>query len=70
MILHSIAMRDSLFPQEYPETCFIFRGGCRLEGISEKGQFRISRVISTNPADYLRYSPGQMLPEQQQNEKS
>lgn len=70
MILHSIAMRDSVFPQEYPEISCIFCGDCRLEGISEKGQFRISRVISTNPADYLRYSPGQLLPEQQQSEKS
>lgn len=38
-------------------------GGKILEGYREEGGFVISRMISTNPADYLdeRFFPGQKL---------
>ena len=61
MLLHSIAAHNAVFPAELSENSCIFRDGRWFEGSWQQGQLCVSRIISTNPADYLRYSPGQLL---------
>ena len=65
MLLHSIAAHDAVFPQDFPERCCISYQNCRMEGSLQNGQFCICRILSTDPADFLRYAPGQLLPVEQ-----
>ena len=63
MILHSIAPLPLLLPKEEQlpkETLAV--GGALLEGQRTPKGFLITRLISTNPADYLsgRYAPGSL----------
>ncbi len=69
MLLHSIMMRDAIFPPEQSESSCIYQNGRWFEGSRQNGQFCISRVISTNPADYLRYTPGQTLSLSEENHR-
>ena len=69
MLLHTIANHNSIFPQDNFKTEIVKYQNCLFEGVwkknnSENMQFCISRLISTNPADYLRkeYSLGNFLP--------
>ena len=60
MILWTIEPVDRIFPTELSKTVTMSISGGFLEGsISPKG-FSVSRLISTNPKDYLNkeYSPG------------
>lgn len=63
MPLHTIVSELDLFyappqPGEYRR----LRAGL-LQGKSTPEGLRIERVLSTDPADYLRYAPGDPLPE-------
>lgn len=64
MILHSIAPHGMLLPQEepLPEELLVF-GSIPLSGRRTAGGFVVSRILSTNPSDYLRadLSPGSVI---------
>ncbi|MCI8441623.1 MAG: hypothetical protein HFG27_03710 [Provencibacterium sp.] len=65
MILHSVAPLSMLLPeQEQPPLETLPAGGALLEGRRTPEGFLVSRLISTNPADYLsaRYMPGSLCP--------
>lgn len=65
MILHSVAPLSLLLPkQEQPPLETLPAGGALLEGRRTPEGFLVSRLISTNPADYLsaRYMPGSLYP--------
>lgn len=69
MLLHTIANHNYIFPQNDFKTETVKYQNCLFEGFWKKNndqnsQFCISRLISTNPADYLReeYSLGKFLP--------
>lgn len=61
MIIHSVTPNAFLMPP-MPEdkTAYKLVGQCRIAGEYVDGNFKISHVISTNPADYLndKYMPG------------
>ena len=67
MTLDSFLPPELLLPSPEPdipasqETVQI--GDCFLEGHYEKGDFCVSRVISTDPRDYMRgqYTPGSRI---------
>lgn len=54
MIIHSVAPLSALlYNSENPEMkCVPYKGGY-LEGTNSMDGFLVSRIISTNPADYL-----------------
>lgn len=63
-MLYTILSLDDVFPpasEPAPEEIRV--GNCLFEGRRDGQNFLISRMISTNPADYLdeRYSPGKRL---------
>lgn len=64
MIIHSVMPNAFLMP-EAPEdkTAYKIVGQCRIAGQYVDGAFKISQVISTNPADYLNasYTPGKTI---------
>lgn len=57
MILHTIVPSDIIFykEEEYGENKIIQYGECMVEVHSEEsGEYSITRIISSNPNDYLR----------------
>lgn len=70
MLLHSIGAHDAIFPPSLPEYSCLHRKGRWFEGSCQNGRFCISRVISTDPADYLRYHPGQSLSLSEENHRN
>ena len=61
MILHTILPMEEIFPQKLPEIQLKRINGCLCECIQgETGRLTVSRLISTDPADYLRpeFFPG------------
>ncbi len=63
MILHSVAPLSALIPpDETPPSETISVRGTLLAGRRTPEGFAVSRVLSTNPADYLAFSPGSVLP--------
>ncbi|MGI5893179.1 MAG: YlzJ-like family protein [Candidatus Merdivicinus sp.] len=64
MILHTILLPEQIFPAKIPETELHTVNGCLCECISNKEGLCISRLISTNPADFLNpaLSPGMPVP--------
>lgn len=65
MLIHSVAPLPLLLPPAgSPPAETLPAGGALLEGRRMPEGFCISRLISTNPADYLnpRYAPGSICP--------
>lgn len=63
MILHSVAPLSLLLePDETPPPETITVRGALLAGRRTPEGFAVSRVLSTNPRDYLVFSPGSTLP--------
>lgn len=65
MIVHSVMPIDALLPQPQPPklTVIPWNGGF-LEGSVADGMITVSRLESTNPADYLNGAlmPGSVVP--------
>ena len=58
LLIHSVAPAHMMTEQQHPETRFQpFEGGY-LEGFDTENGFQISRLCSTDPSFYLKYSPG------------
>ena len=65
MLIHSIAPLPLLLPpDEEPRPETLSLSGALLEGRRTPQGFLVSRLLSTNPADYLcgRYAPGSLCP--------
>lgn len=65
MLIHSITPLPLLLPPaESPPLEMLPLGGALLEGHKTPEGFSVSRLVSTNPADYLdpRYAPGSICP--------
>ncbi|MBP1581242.1 MAG: hypothetical protein J6A26_02430 [Oscillospiraceae bacterium] len=64
MLIHSVMMLDALLPPQEPPSCSLQPlGNGWVEGVEQNGQMTVRRIISTNPADYLKpeYMPGQLF---------
>ncbi len=63
MLIHSIMAHDAIFPQEPIQLCCVQRGSRWLEGTMAGGQMNLCRIISTDPADYLKeqWQPGKRI---------
>ncbi|MDF2946037.1 MAG: hypothetical protein K0S51_716 [Bacillales bacterium] len=66
MIIHTIVPEYLIF-QEQPELLNNLKvlnlNGVEMEvDIRNDGSLQLIRLLSTNPQDYLKYSPGQVLP--------
>jgi hypothetical protein len=66
MIIHTIVPEYLIF-QEQPELLnnqkVLNLNGVEMEvDIRNDGTLQLIRLLSTNPQDYLKYSPGQVLP--------
>lgn len=60
MILWTVESFDRIFPTEFSKTVTMSIAGGFLEGNMTPEGFSVSRLVSTNPKDYLNseYSPG------------
>lgn len=60
MILWTVEPYDRIFPTELSKTVTMSISGGFLEGSMTQKGFSVSRLVSTNPKDYLNkeYSPG------------
>ena len=64
MILHSVAPLPMLLePEEAPPPETRTVRGVLLAGHRTPEGFAVSRVLSSNPRDYLTFSPGSILPD-------
>lgn len=63
MVLHTIISEYDLFyqPDERPRSSRR-QGKALLTGESRPEGLCVERIISTDPQDFLRYSPGMVLP--------
>ena len=68
MVLYTIVPPEQIFlpGADGPDTApteLVCRGGAWYEGTRCQGGYRIRRILSTDPADYLdaRRAPGQLL---------
>ncbi|MCI8406220.1 MAG: hypothetical protein HFE43_04325 [Oscillospiraceae bacterium] len=62
MLLHTVVSEYAIFyeppgPMEYRR-----QGESLFQGRSSPEGLQIERILSTDPADYLRYAPGELLP--------
>ncbi len=61
MILHTVANHSEIMTcGEIPQVNYINVDGCVCECVKTDNDFLIKRLISTDPSDYLRLSPGQV----------
>jgi len=62
MILHTIALHSELLPPvQYAKPCYIKVDGCICECVNDGRDIKLSRIISTDLKDYLKYSPGESV---------
>ena len=62
MILHTVADHSEITPcGEIPAVNYINVDGCVCECVKTDDDILIKRLISTDPYDYLRFSPGQKI---------
>ena len=62
-MLYTIGPHELIFAeQETPEFEFVSFTGGALEALRmEDGRYQVRRVISTDPNDFLRFSPGDVI---------
>ncbi len=67
MLIHSIMAHDVIFPAEPVQSCCMQLDNRWLEGTVTAEGLKLSRLISTDPADYLQaqWQPGQCIDRRQ-----
>lgn len=61
-LLWTFLAPEQLFADDAPACEYAVVDGVPLEGVREGAELRVTRVVSTDPFDYLKISPGQRLP--------
>ncbi|MGL4818577.1 MAG: YlzJ-like family protein [Bacilli bacterium] len=66
MIFHTVVPLDQVFPPDFE--ALTAQSLCNVDGVSMvvshiQGEqcFVVERIVSTNPYDYLKYTPGERI---------